>query len=45
MSFFFARPETFEQIEVSKDLFGKAAAYLKGSTEYSLITIRNSDGF
>jgi len=27
-------PETFEQIEVSKDLFGKAAAYLKGSTEY-----------
>jgi hypothetical protein len=33
---FFARPETFEQLEVSKELFGKAAAYLKGLTEYSL---------
>jgi translation elongation factor P/translation initiation factor 5A len=26
----FVRPSTFEQLEVSKDLFGKAAAYLKG---------------
>ena len=26
----FVRPNTFEQLEVSKELFGKAAAYLKG---------------
>uniref|UniRef100_A0A0D9W0D8 Uncharacterized protein n=1 Tax=Leersia perrieri TaxID=77586 RepID=A0A0D9W0D8_9ORYZ len=26
---FFVRPETFEQLEVSKDLFGKASSYLK----------------
>jgi translation elongation factor P/translation initiation factor 5A len=31
--YFLTRPETFEQIEVSKDLFGKAAAYLKGSAK------------
>jgi hypothetical protein len=27
---FVVRPETFEQLEVSKELFGKTAAYLKG---------------
>jgi len=29
-------PETFEQIEVSKDLFGKAAAYLKDEMKVNL---------
>lgn len=29
-------PDTFEQIEVSKDLFGKAAAYLKDDMKVSL---------
>jgi hypothetical protein len=33
--YYFARPETFEQLEVSKELFGKSAAYLKGPTEFS----------
>lgn len=28
-------PDTFEQMEVSKDLFGKAAVYLKGRYVYS----------
>ncbi|KAG8061350.1 hypothetical protein GUJ93_ZPchr0003g18063 [Zizania palustris] len=27
-------PDTFEQLEVSKELFGKAAAYLKGTPQY-----------
>lgn len=38
VSFMFAilsRPDTFEQMEVSKDLFGKAAVYLKGRYVYS----------
>lgn len=29
-----SRPDTFEQMEVSKDLFGKAAVYLKGTYVY-----------
>jgi hypothetical protein len=32
--YYFARPETFEQLDVSKELFGKSAAYLKGPIEF-----------